>query len=285
MPPGHGRWTLTHPAIPGSRLRRTPPALEGDEQPAEGQESQEGPHGCPRPRCIGRGASGRGRCRTRVSWVMCLRCRRVVPINRYGNASQEAHIMGTDQLLAKDLNNPSYLELRLPPGTVVKYCGSLADEYDTLWTVQPCACRRCMRAVFDGRPATRYKLFSLNGEPLGPRHVRHTSVIPVLSDEENQHAGCFLATKFVSAYLRQELRRAFPGVKFSVRTGQGAKMWRISVRWADGPTETAVATVAAPLLATYGSSESRRPRDISVTVANVHRWGIPQVSAVDLDRV
>ena len=58
----------------------------------------------------------------------------------------------------------------------------------------------------------------------------------------------------------------------------------VTVTWTGGPTRTAVATVAAPLLAAYGGSEYRRARGISVTTGGRTHNGIPSVYAIHLRR-
>lgn len=80
------------------------------------------------------------------------------------------------------------------------------------------------------------------------------------------------------------LRQTFPGVKFSVRTGQGKNAHEISVRWSGGPGRTAVSTVTAPLVATYGTGQRRRPQSLTVTVGGRVSSGIPMVAAIRLNR-
>lgn len=195
--------------------------------------------------------------------------------------------MNDTVITAADITDPAYRALRLPPGTVVDYRGSVASAHGT-WTVQPCACNGCLAGVLLGRPATRYQLLDADRRTPGPGHVRHTSVVPVLSEEERNHAGCSVSTRVTAIHLRRILRAAFPGVKFSVRCGRrdakGLTPFLITVTWAGGPTRTAVATVTAPLLATYGTAEERRARRISVTTDGRTHNGTPSVYAIHLRR-
>ncbi|MFF9436331.1 LPD29 domain-containing protein [Streptomyces sp. NPDC014735] len=177
----------------------------------------------------------------------------------------------------------SYLALRLPAGTRVTYRGTLEEAHGE-WLVSPCNCRHCAASTFFGRPARRYELLTPDGRPSPYAHVRHTSVTPVVSDREFQYATCRLAPKIVAVHLRKQLRRAFPDVKFSVRTGRGKEMPELSVTWTGGPGRTAVSTVTAPLLHTYGRSEERRPARISVTHAGRDYHGTPSVAAITLNR-
>ncbi|TLQ39179.1 LPD29 domain-containing protein [Streptomyces marianii] len=182
-----------------------------------------------------------------------------------------------------DTVDASYLALRLPAGTEVTYQGTIAEAHGR-WLVSPCNCRHCTASAFLGRPARRYELLTLDGKPSPYLHIRYTSVTPVVSDSERNYAACYLTPKIVAVHLRKQLRRAFPGVKFSVRTGRGKKMWELSVTWTGGPGRTAVSAVTAPLLATYGRSEERRPARISVTHAGRDYHGIPSVAAITLNR-
>lgn len=45
----------------------------------------------------------------------------------------------------------------------------------------------------------------------------------------------YIDTKHVAAELRNRMKNAFPGVKFSVRKGTGTASAWISVNWTDGP--------------------------------------------------
>ncbi|MEU6331622.1 LPD29 domain-containing protein [Streptomyces sp. NPDC047049] len=176
----------------------------------------------------------------------------------------------------------AYLALRLPAGTRVTYHGTDATSHGE-WTVQPCACRPCTAAALLGRPARRYELYTVDGKPGPLVHVRHTSVTPVPGEDELNEAICAIPTKYAAAYLRKELRRAFPDVKFFVRTGQGKHRQKISVSWTGGPGRTRVSAVAAPLLAQFGPGDRRNPRRISVTVAGRVYSGMPLVEAITLD--
>ena len=194
----------------------------------------------------------------------------------------------TDTVITvKDMTDPAYRALRLAPGTAVEYRGSLADSHG-FWIVQPCACKHCAAGVVMGRAATRYELVTLDGQPTGPQHVRHTSVVPRMTEEERGHAGCYVSTRVTAVHLRRLLRSAFPGQKFSVRCGRrdakGLAPYEITVSWSGGPTRTAVATVTAPLLASYGNSAGRRARRISVSVGGRTHNGTPHVYAIHLNR-
>ncbi|MEV6425990.1 LPD29 domain-containing protein [Streptomyces sp. NPDC051662] len=177
----------------------------------------------------------------------------------------------------------AYLALRLPAGTKVTYQGTLEEGHGQ-WLVSPCNCRHCTASAFFGRPARRYELLTLDGRPSPYIHVRHTSVTPVVSEREREYATGTLLPKVAAVHLRKQLRRAFPGVKFSVRTGRGKAMWELSVSWTGGPGRTAVSAVTAPLLATYGPSEERRPARISVTYAGREYHGTPLLAAIALNR-
>jgi hypothetical protein len=177
----------------------------------------------------------------------------------------------------------SYLALRLPAGTKVTYTGTLQEAHGT-WLVSPCNCRLCATETLFGRPARRYELLALDGTPSHYVHVRHTSVVPVVGEKERGYALIGVPPKVVAAHLRRQLRRAFPGVKFSVRTGRGRQAWTLSVTWTGGPTRTAVSTVTAPLLANYGRSEERYPARITVTTAGRTHHGTPRVAAITLNR-
>ena len=190
---------------------------------------------------------------------------------------------------SKDITSAAYLALRLAPGTLVDYRGTQATEHGT-YTVQPCSCPHCTLRVLTGRPANRYELNTPDGKPAGPIHVRHTSVVPLAGDDELMEAAQWVPTTKAALHLRRMLRRAFPGQTFSVRTGRRSTKGNslshaeITVTWTGGPTRTAVATVTAPLLATYGTRERCRPAWITVpSQGRVYR-GLPNVHAVHLDR-
>lgn len=51
--------------------------------------------------------------------------------------------------------------------------------------------------------------------------------------------------------VRQALKEAFPGVKFSVRSSTYAGGASINVRWADGPTAAMVETIASTFSGSY----------------------------------
>ncbi|MFJ1742439.1 LPD29 domain-containing protein [Streptomyces microflavus] len=177
----------------------------------------------------------------------------------------------------------AYLALRLPAGTQVTYHGTSAASHG-IWTVQPCACRLCTAATLLGRPARRYELYTADGKRRGPLvHVRHTSVTPTMSEDEMGEAvWAILPTKYAAAHLRRVLHDAFPGVKFSVRTGRGRDCWRISVSWTGGPGRTQVSAVAAPLRARFGPGGQRRASAIRVNVAGRPRSGVPLIEEISL---
>jgi hypothetical protein len=176
----------------------------------------------------------------------------------------------------------AYLSLRLAPGTAVTYTGTKPAWHRGEWTVQPCACGTCLRKVLLGIPSTRYRLCTAKGTPAGLSHVRHSSVVPVMGEDERQHAGIYLPTRLVALHLRRQLRAAFPGTTFSVRTGTGRANTEITVRWSGPLDRTAVGTVAAPLLATYGNPRSVAARSIGVASNGRTYWGTPIVSAIHL---
>ncbi|MFI1312907.1 LPD29 domain-containing protein [Streptomyces albidoflavus] len=183
----------------------------------------------------------------------------------------------------------AYLALRLTPGAQVRYVGTATRLHGPA-TVQPCSCGRCASDILLGIPAARYELRTTDGQPTGVSHVRHTSVIPEPTEEERGYAAIRLSTKATAVYLRQLLRRTFPGVKFSVRCGpkrakeRYLERYEITVTWSGGPTRTAVATVTAPLLARYGSPEECRPAWVSVTVDGHRHYGEPGALAIHLNR-
>ncbi|MER0477118.1 LPD29 domain-containing protein [Streptomyces sp. Edi2] len=182
----------------------------------------------------------------------------------------------------------AYLALRLTPGAAVRYIGT-ATRLHGRATVQPCSCRVCAADVVRGIPATRYELRTTDGKPTGVSHVRHTSVVPEPTEDERMNAAMHLSTKATAVYLRQLLRAAFPGVKFSVRCGpkrakeRYLERFEITVTWSGGPSRTAVATVAAPLLAQYGNPEECRPAWVSVTVDGRRHYGEPSALAIHLN--
>ncbi|MFF8786936.1 LPD29 domain-containing protein [Streptomyces sp. NPDC015125] len=184
---------------------------------------------------------------------------------------------------ASDLHTPDYRVLRLTPGARVTYHGSVHANHGE-WTVHPCSCRWCTRDVRRGIPATRYELRTLEGRATGPYHVRHTSVTPVIGDEEPNQADMRVSTKATASYLRRQLLAIFPGVKFSVRCGRDRKRGHITVTWGGGPSKTAVRTITAPLLAHYGTPERVRPRAITVTAGGRTYSGTPNAAAIHLCR-
>ncbi|WP_331752750.1 hypothetical protein OG440_38360 (plasmid) [Streptomyces sp. NBC_00637] len=173
---------------------------------------------------------------------------------------------------------PGYLALRLAPGTRVLYTGTRAEGHGE-GTVHPCSCKRCFLGALLGEPATRYEVRTADHTIT---HVRHTSVQPLVGETELNYASIRLSTKATAAALRQRLRAAFPGVKFSVRCGRDKTRDEITVSWTGGPRGTAVATVTAPFLARYGNSEERRPAWMSVTIGGRVHSGEPNASAIRL---
>jgi hypothetical protein len=65
---------------------------------------------------------------------------------------------------------------RLAPGTPVVYHGSIHSQYGR-WLAEPCACRRCLRAMEHGMFLDRYELLDLDGQRgVYPHHVRRQSI-------------------------------------------------------------------------------------------------------------
>ncbi|MFD4526595.1 LPD29 domain-containing protein [Streptomyces sp. NPDC058470] len=172
-----------------------------------------------------------------------------------------------------------YLALRLPAGTWVRHED---DETRRIWIAQPCTCTLCMSATLLGVPATHYELRTRGGDVAPLVHVRYTSVVPHLHpDELFQTYPTVLPLPHSAVCLRKLLRAHFPGVRFSVRTRRG---WRLSVSWSGGPSDTEVATVAAPLLADYSTPGRRRARPVTVTRFGRTTYGTPLVDAITLTR-
>ncbi|MEY9842492.1 LPD29 domain-containing protein [Streptacidiphilus sp. EB103A] len=194
--------------------------------------------------------------------------------------------MSDTMITRADVTAPAYLAMRLNPGTEVEYRGSQAQAHGA-WKVRPCSCTGCTARVLLGFPANRYALIAADGTA-GPHHVRHTSVVPVLGEEERMEAGIWLSTRDTALHLRRLLRTAFPATKFSVRCGRrdakGLARYEITVTWTGGPTRTAVATLTAPLLATHGNSTHRRPAAVHVATGGHRHIGTPSAHAIHLDR-
>ncbi|MEW1760322.1 LPD29 domain-containing protein [Streptomyces cyaneofuscatus] len=172
-----------------------------------------------------------------------------------------------------------YLALRLPAGTWVRHED---DETRRIWIAQPCTCRLCMSATLLGAPASHYELRTYDDAEAPLVHVRHTAVVPHLHpDELFQTYPPVLTAPHTAAYLRKLLRASFPGVRFSVRPRRG---WRLAVRWSGGPSDTEVATVAAPLLADYSTPGRRRARPVTVRRFGRTTFGTPLVDAITLTR-
>ncbi len=175
----------------------------------------------------------------------------------------------------------AYLALRLTPGAPVRYHGSIPQAHGA-YTAHPCPCPDCTRQVLTGAPATHYELRTPAGKP-GPSHVRHTSVTPLPGEDELNEAATLLPTTVTARHLRTLLRRTFPGVLFFVRATENTP-GDITVRWTGGPTTTAVRTVTAPLLATWGTPDRCRPAPITVTVNGRTTSGLPSIAALHLHR-
>ena len=67
-------------------------------------------------------------------------------------------------------------------------------------------------------------------------------VVPIRRDQPTRYVSCVDTAKLV----RRDLRTAFPGIKFSVRSDQYAGGAAIRVEWTDGPTDDAVTKVVKP---------------------------------------
>ncbi|MFG2211923.1 LPD29 domain-containing protein [Streptomyces sp. NPDC048638] len=170
-----------------------------------------------------------------------------------------------------------YLALRVPAGTWVWHKD---DEMRRIWVAQPCACTLCVSATLLGAPGTHYELRTGDDDMAPMVHVRHTSVVPHLHpDELFRTYPPVLPAPRTAAHLRRLLRAHFPGVRFSVRARRG---WRLTVSWRGGPSDTEVATVAAPLLADYATPGRRRARPVTVTRFGRATHGTPLVNAVTL---
>jgi hypothetical protein len=50
----------------------------------------------------------------------------------------------------------------------------------------------------------------------------------------------YLGSKETAALVRRVLKRAFPATTFRIRTGRGAGVSSVDIRWTDGPTRRAV---------------------------------------------
>ncbi|MCX4784135.1 MULTISPECIES: LPD29 domain-containing protein [unclassified Streptomyces] len=175
-----------------------------------------------------------------------------------------------------------YLALRLPAGTWVRYTGDAASR--RLWRVQPCTCLACMSATMHGAPASHYELHALDGGALPLVHIEYTAVIPMPVPNEIYDRHTWLPPKVTATHLRRELRRAFPGVRFSVRRGRGVKSHDLTVRWSGGPGKAEVGVIVAPLLADYTNPTRRRARPVTVTRFGFTEQGTPVVDAIHLNR-
>lgn len=173
-----------------------------------------------------------------------------------------------------------YLALRMPPGTPVRYFGSIHDKHGH-YIADPCGCSGCTRNVLNGTPGTRYALLLQDGRPSGIRHVRHTSVIPHTGARENVTASEWLPDSVTEVHLTRQLRKEFPGTDILAYM----KGSRMHIRWKGGPDETEVRTVSAPILATYAKTPSDVPWPITVAVIGRAFHGIPRVSKIEAIRL
>lgn len=179
-------------------------------------------------------------------------------------------------------HSAAYLALRLPSGTLVRRAGEAVSS--GVWTVQGCTCLECMQAMMLGASGSHYELHACGGASGPLVHVAHTAVVPILDPDEIFEHCTVISPRATATHLRRLLRRAFPGVRFSVRRGRGRDRFRLSVKWRGGPSQDEVGAVAAPLLADYATPGRRRPRPISVRRFGRTETGTPLVDEVRLDR-
>lgn len=64
----------------------------------------------------------------------------------------------------------------------------------------------------------------------------------------------YLSCSQTAGYVRQALKEAFPGIKFSVRSSTYAGGSSVAVRWTDGPNQAQVQTVAKIFSGSYFDS-------------------------------
>ncbi|MCB7138276.1 LPD29 domain-containing protein [Cellulosimicrobium marinum] len=84
--------------------------------------------------------------------------------------------------------------------------------------------------------------------------------------------------------LRAALKTAFPGHKFSVRTRRSTYGQGLSVRWAGGPTQTAVGAVASTFEGRSSDAMTDCSRPIRVTYAGARvRYMVTDVDAYRVD--
>jgi conjugative element/phage-associated large polyvalent protein len=98
----------------------------------------------------------------------------------------------------------------------------------------------------------------------------------------------YIDTKHVAAELRNRLKNAFPGVKFSVRKGTGTASAWISVYWTDGPSTAEVEAHTRPLQgAQFNGMEDRyesTDNTVTVTVKGRKVTGKPLVDGINTHR-
>jgi hypothetical protein len=98
----------------------------------------------------------------------------------------------------------------------------------------------------------------------------------------------YIDTKHVAAELRNRLKSAFPGVKFSVRKGTGTGSAWISVYWTDGPSTADVEEHTRPMQgAQFSGMEDRYEstgNTVTVTVDGRKVTGKPLVDGINTHR-
>ncbi|RPF30257.1 LPD29 domain-containing protein [Streptomyces sp. TLI_185] len=98
----------------------------------------------------------------------------------------------------------------------------------------------------------------------------------------------YIDTKHVAAELRNRLKDAFPGVKFSVRKDTGTASAWISVRWTDGPSPAEVEELTRPMQgAQFNGMEDRyesTDNTVTVTVKGRKVTGRPLVNGINTHR-
>ncbi|MFQ6144678.1 LPD29 domain-containing protein [Streptomyces seoulensis] len=95
----------------------------------------------------------------------------------------------------------------------------------------------------------------------------------------------YIDTKDVAAELRNRLKSAFPGVKFSVRKGTGTASAWISVHWTDGPSTADVEELTRPMQgAQFNGQEDRlesTDNTVTVTINGRKVTGKPLVDGIN----
>lgn len=94
----------------------------------------------------------------------------------------------------------------------------------------------------------------------------------------------FVPTAHVAAHLRRQLKAAFSGVKFSVRTSSST--W-IDVTWTNGPDEDAVKKLTAPLRGSRWDSYTNkyiRAEQLAVETKDGTVTGEPLVEGIHVRR-